>query len=167
MASIPRSLTGLIYQERSLTDARTFVHKLFLTRQVDLRPLLKFSNPKKALLEMVRKYNREDPKSRLLKETGRFSNSPVYVVGIFSGVDKLGEGFGASLRMAEYRAAEDALLRVYLTQTPADQIQLPSITFPAVQGNIFTPGPEGAYSAPELVNAEVLYESSGKSVRPY
>ena len=40
---------------------------------------------------------------RLLKETGRFSNSPVFVVGIFSGADQLGEGFGASLRMAEYR----------------------------------------------------------------
>jgi len=41
--------------------------------------------------------------SRLLKETGRFSNSPVFVVGIFSGADQLGEGFGASLRMAEFR----------------------------------------------------------------
>lgn len=40
---------------------------------------------------------------RLLKETGRFSNSPVFVVGIFSGADKLGEGFGSSLKMAEYR----------------------------------------------------------------
>ena len=40
---------------------------------------------------------------RLLKETGRFSNSPVFVVGIFSGADKLGEGFGSSLKMAEFR----------------------------------------------------------------
>lgn len=40
---------------------------------------------------------------RLLKETGRFSNSPVFVVGIYSGQDKLGEGFGSSLKMAEYR----------------------------------------------------------------
>jgi large subunit ribosomal protein L44 len=38
-----------------------------------------------------------------LSETGRFSNSPVFVVGVFSGSDKLGEGFGASLKMAEYR----------------------------------------------------------------
>jgi hypothetical protein len=39
----------------------------------------------------------------MLKETGRFSNSPMYVVGIYSGADKLGEGFGSSIRMAEYR----------------------------------------------------------------
>src|SRR5882762_8832069 len=43
------------------------------------------------------------PLHRLLKETGRFSNSPIYVVGIYSGADQLGEGFGSSLRMAEYR----------------------------------------------------------------
>lgn len=29
----------------------------------------------------------------------------MFVVGIFSGVDQLGEGFGASLRMAEYRVS--------------------------------------------------------------
>jgi dsRNA-specific ribonuclease len=40
---------------------------------------------------------------RLLRESGRTSNSPIYVVGIFSGIDKLGEGFGSSLKMAEYR----------------------------------------------------------------
>lgn len=40
---------------------------------------------------------------RLLKETGRFSNSPVFVVGIYSGNEQLGEGFGSSLNMAEYR----------------------------------------------------------------
>lgn len=45
------------------------------------------------------------PISRLLSETGRFSNSPIFVVGIYSGADKLGEGFGASLKMAEYRVS--------------------------------------------------------------
>ncbi|KAF8202490.1 ribonuclease III domain-containing protein [Pholiota molesta] len=166
MASIPRSLTALIYQERSLPAARDFVHTHFLTRQVDLRKMLKFFNPKKSLLEMVQKYEREPPKSRLLKETGRFSNSPVFVVGIFSGADQLGEGFGASLRMAEYRAAEDALMRIYLTQRPEDTLQLPSSTFPSVKGNIFTPGPEGKYTAPEIVASEILYASSGRSRIP-
>ena len=31
------------------------------------------------------------------------SNSPMFVVGIYSGADKLGEGFGTSLQMAEFR----------------------------------------------------------------
>lgn len=66
IASIPRSLTALIYQERSLPAARDFVHTHFLSRQVDLRKMLKFFNPKKSLLEMVQKYEREPPKSRYL-----------------------------------------------------------------------------------------------------
>lgn len=47
---------------------------------------------------------------RLLKETGRLSNSPIFVVGIFSGADKLGEGFGSSLKMAEFRVSLEHLL---------------------------------------------------------
>lgn len=60
-----------------------------------------------ALSLTVSKFGRERPISRLLKETGRLSNSPMFVVGIYSGADKLGEGFGTSLKMAEYRVRED------------------------------------------------------------
>lgn len=117
---------------------------------------------------------------RLLKETGRFSNSPIFIVGIYSGVDKLGEGFGSSLKMAEYRvcnspfyhstliivvlaqAAEDALHRLYLTRTPSDLLQLPSSTFDP-QGNIYKPGPVANYTPGVLGETEILYASSGRS----
>jgi hypothetical protein len=123
LASIPRAITALVFQERSLQSARKFVQSFFLSRQVDLRSMIKFRDPKRALIETVAKFGHERPKSRcassiqspciteaekrlsyrLLKETGRYSNSPMFVVGIFSGPDKLGEGFGSSLKMAEYR----------------------------------------------------------------
>ncbi|KAF8892094.1 ribonuclease III domain-containing protein [Infundibulicybe gibba] len=138
LSSIPRAITALIYQKRSLLSARQFVHSFFLGREIDLRGMIKFRDPKKALLEMVAKFDRERPQSRLLKETGRFSNSPVFVVGIFSGSDQLGEGFGSSLKMAEFRAAEDALHRVYLTRTPSHLVQLPTTTFPPGLGDVFT-----------------------------
>ncbi|KAJ8095268.1 54S ribosomal protein L3 mitochondrial [Marasmius tenuissimus] len=161
LASIPRALTALVYQKRSLPSARQFVHSYFLNRDVDIRGMIKFLDPKKALLEMVEKFGRERPKSRLLKETGRYTNAPVFVVGIYSGEEQLGEGFGSSLKMAEYRAAEDALLRVYLTKTPADLLQLPSQTFPLGVGDVYRRGSEGAYTAPELVQSEIMYASSG------
>ncbi|KAJ6518696.1 ribonuclease III domain-containing protein, partial [Mycena sanguinolenta] len=164
LASIPRALTALIYQHRSLPSARQFVHSYFLSREVDIRNMIKFVDPKKALKEMVAKFGREPPKSRLLKETGRFSNSPIFVVGIYSGNDKLGEGFGASLKMAEYRAAEAALLAVYLTRTPSELLQLPTTTFPLGIGNVFhTETPENMYVAPELEQAEIMYASGGHS----
>ncbi|CAK5273968.1 unnamed protein product [Mycena citricolor] len=165
LASIPRALTALVYTHRSLPSARHFVHTHFLlSRSVDIRSFIKFVDPKKALKEMVAKFGREPPKSRLLKETGRFSNSPVFVVGIFSGEDQIGEGFGASLRMAEYRAAEDAVLRVYLTRTPAELVQLPTSTFPAGLGDVFrVDAPDAEYTPPALAHAEVMYASGGRS----
>lgn len=116
----------------------------------------------------------------MLKETGRFSISPVFVVGIYSGQDKLGEGFGSSLNMAEFRvrmsssvphlwlltkikAAEDSLQRLYLTRTPPEQLRLPSQTLAgdvfanlgSLKGTPYIPG--------ELGHAEVNYGSAGRS----
>ncbi|KAG8748150.1 hypothetical protein FRC10_008883 [Ceratobasidium sp. 414] len=131
IASVARALTGLIYHAAgSMDDARTFVHAHFLSREFDLRSLLKFSDPKLALIHAVRKYRREPPISRLLAESGRASNSPTFVVGVFSGEDKLGEGFGSSLRMAEHRAAQDAMHRLYLTRQPSSDFKLPTAAFP-------------------------------------
>jgi len=124
--------------------------------------MLKFRDPKVDLSETVAKFGREKPISRLLKETGRFSNSPVFVVGVYSGTEQLGEGFGSSLRMAEYRAAEDALHRLYLTKTPPQMVRLPTSTFPDIDGDIFTEGDENAYQPGELGTTEVQLGSAGR-----
>ncbi|KAG6879246.1 hypothetical protein C0992_004240 [Termitomyces sp. T32_za158] len=168
LASVPRAITALIYEKLSLLSARQFVHSYFLSREIDLRGMIKFRQPKIALLEMIKKLGREYPKSRLLKETGRFSNSPVFVVGIYSGADKLGEGFGSSLRMAEYRAAEDALHRVYLTRVPNHLMNLPTSTFPAGLGSVFdVKGAEQPHTPADLGMAEVEYGRSGRSSAGY
>lgn len=64
LAAVPRAITALIYQERSLPSARQFVHSYFLSRDIDLRGMIKFLDPKKALLEMVEKLERPRPRSR-------------------------------------------------------------------------------------------------------
>ncbi|KAH8093806.1 60S ribosomal protein L3 [Cristinia sonorae] len=165
MASIPRALTAAVYQQHSLAAARKFVHRFFLSRDVDLRSMIKFRDPKLALRETVAKFGRERPVSRLLKETGRYSLTPVFVVGIYSGAEKLGEGFGSSLKMAEFRAAEDSLLRLYLTRQPPHLVQLPSSTFSSGVGDIFTAkgNAVGSYTPGTMADSEVLYGSSGKT----
>ncbi|EPQ56472.1 ribonuclease III [Gloeophyllum trabeum ATCC 11539] len=167
LSSIPRSIVALVYQHRSLPITRQFVHDLFLSREVDLRAFIKFRDPKKALKETVAKFERERPVSRLLAETGRFSNSPVFVVGIYSGADQLGEGFGTSLKMAEFRAAEDSLHRLYLTRTPPEQLRLPSSTFSPSPSDLYTyKPPKGSkleYVAGELGMEEIEYASGGRT----
>lgn len=64
LASVPRAIAGLIYHHRSLPSARQFVHSYFLSRQIDIQAMIKFVDPKRALLEMVQKFGREKPVSR-------------------------------------------------------------------------------------------------------
>lgn len=77
---------------------------------------------------LCKKLEKESPQSRMLAETGRLSINPVFVVGVYSGAEKLGEGTGTAIRMAEYRAAEDALRRFYLQETRLSSNFLPSST---------------------------------------
>jgi large subunit ribosomal protein L44 len=64
LASIPRAIVGFIHRERSMSAARKFALDFFLSRELDLRSLLKFQDPKLTLRETVESFNRERPKSR-------------------------------------------------------------------------------------------------------
>lgn len=71
---------------------------------------LKFRDPKRMLSMTCSKYGLEAPVSRLIAETGRLSQTPVFVVGVWSGETKLGEGTGSAIRMAEFRVSVDVVL---------------------------------------------------------
>lgn len=109
-----RSIVALVFQEQGLEVARSFVRNHFLTRMVSMAPLLKFNDPKKTLSETCKKYAKERPQSRLIAETGRLSINPIFVVGVWSGKDKLGEGTGSRIKMAEYRVSFERSLVYYL-----------------------------------------------------
>jgi large subunit ribosomal protein L44 len=124
----------LVFFFQGFATARELVRSQFLSRQADIVPLLKFHHPKRVLQHTIRKYGREPVVSRLLKETGRASLSPIFIVGVFSGAQKLGEGFGSSLKMADFRANEDALRRLYMTKNdtgslPTDTLVDPQATY--------------------------------------
>jgi large subunit ribosomal protein L44 len=44
--------------------AKKFTHDYFLSRDIDLRAMIKLANPKKALALTVEKFGREKPVSR-------------------------------------------------------------------------------------------------------
>lgn len=127
-ADAMRAIVAVIFQEQGLTAARDFVHAKLLSRLIPIVDLLKFDNPKRSLSLLMRKLGKERPQSRLIAETGRLSINPIFVVGVWSGTEKLGEGTGSAIRMAEFRAAQDALRRFYLSETPSTSISLPSTT---------------------------------------
>lgn len=105
------------------------------------------------------KYGFERPQSRLIAETGRLTQSPVFGVGVYSGASKVGEGWGSAIRMAEYRAAEDALRRLYLRKSsPLGLEETPSATLDAD-----LTGSAGTLSDP-LLEDDTIPTSVGKDV---
>ncbi|KAI0453130.1 ribonuclease III [Xylaria acuta] len=126
-ANFVRAVIGAIYLHRGSDTAKTFVMSHILSRQLDLANLFYFKLPQRELTRLCERENFDPPVARLLSETGRLSRTPVFVVGIYSGRDKLGEAAGANLNAAKLAASINALKSWYL-YSPGE-IGLPSDTF--------------------------------------
>ncbi|KAL1988887.1 hypothetical protein VTN96DRAFT_6876 [Rasamsonia emersonii] len=123
-ATFVRALMGAIYLHAGRPAAKRFFKEHFLSRHLDISKLFKFVQPTRDLSKLCKREGFEPPVAKIISETGRLSRHPVFVVGIFSGKDKLGEGAGASLAEARSRAAAAALKGWYL-YSPLD-VRVPS-----------------------------------------
>lgn len=120
-----RAVVGAIYTHSGRETARSFIKAHILSRQLDLEKLFTFKLPLRELARLCAREEFEKPVARLLSETGRLSRTPVFVVGIFSGNDKLGEGTAASLDHARKKACMNALKAWYL-YSPGENVRVPS-----------------------------------------
>ncbi|EGE86381.2 60S ribosomal protein L3 [Blastomyces dermatitidis ATCC 18188] len=113
-ANFVRAIVGAVYLHAGRPAAKQFYKEHFTSRHLDMASLFSFRQPTRDLSKLCRREGFEDPVAKILSETGRLSNRPVFNVGIFSGPDKLGEGAGGSLSEARFRAAASALKGWYL-----------------------------------------------------
>lgn len=113
-ASFVRAVVGAIYLHAGRPTVKRFVQNHFQSRTLNLSTLFSFTAPTRDLSRLCLREAFESPVARLESETGRLSRHPVFVVGVYSGRDKLGEGAGASLDEARVRAATAALKGWYL-----------------------------------------------------
>jgi dsRNA-specific ribonuclease len=126
-ANCARAVTGALYAHAGRDAAKAFVQAHVLSRTLDLSKLFAFAKPTRELSLLCAREDFEPPVARLLSETGRLSRTPVFVVGIFSGKDKLGEAAGPSLEVARNKAAMNALKSWYL-YSPGEGVRVPSDT---------------------------------------
>ncbi|KAJ4387166.1 54S ribosomal protein L3 mitochondrial [Gnomoniopsis smithogilvyi] len=124
-AQFVRAVVGAIYTHSGREPARSFIKAHILSRQLDLERLFTFKLPTRELARLCAREEFEPPVARLLSETGRLSRTPVFVVGIFSGNDKLGEGAASSLDDARKKASMNALKAWYL-YSPGEHVRVPS-----------------------------------------
>ncbi|MCJ1449503.1 MAG: hypothetical protein MMC23_010023 [Stictis urceolatum] len=124
-SSFAQALFGAVYLHAGRAAAKAFFNAHITSRKLDLASTFVFKQPTRELSRLCAREGFESPVARILSETGRNSRTPVFVVGVFSGRDKLGEGTGASLDEARFRAAANALKGWYLyspmeTRVPSD-----------------------------------------------
>ena len=123
-AQFIRALVGGLYLHTGLKNAKNFYMAHLFSRHLDISSLFSFRQPTRDLSRLCAREGFDRPLARLLSETGRKSRSPTFLVGIFSGREKLGESSGASLDEARTRAAIAALKGWYL-YSPLD-VRVPS-----------------------------------------
>lgn len=125
LSTFARALVAGIYTHSGLGETKKFIHNYIIKpKKIDLSTMLTFEQPTRELSRLCAREGLQHPTSRLLVETGRYTSHPVFVVGVFSGDQKLGEGQGASLIESKTRAAVNALKAWYL-YSPLDNV-LPS-----------------------------------------
>ncbi|KYK59630.1 60S ribosomal protein L3 [Drechmeria coniospora] len=123
--SFVQAVVGSIYSHCGCEAAKSFVTSHILSRQIDPSALFEFKLPTRELAMLCAREGFEAPLARLESETGRLSRTPVYVVGIYSGKNKLGEGAGPSLDVAR-RSASMAALKAWYLYSPGNKARVPS-----------------------------------------
>lgn len=130
-ATLVRALAGAVYLHAGADEVYAFFEAHVLSRRLDVASMFTFTAPTRDLSRLCAREGFQSPVARLESETGRLSRAPAYVVGVYSGKDKLGEGVGASLNEGRFRAAVSALKGWYLYSpvpvAPGGKAMVPSV----------------------------------------
>ncbi|KAI5842574.1 ribonuclease III domain-containing protein [Morchella snyderi] len=125
MANFVRATFAGVYLHEGVAPSRQFFRQHVMSRKLDVDQLFNFVQPTRELSRLCSREGFTPPVARVISETGRKSRSPVFIVGVYSGQECLGQGHGASLDEARIRAAVNALKGWYL-YSPANPVDLPS-----------------------------------------
>lgn len=126
LANHVRAVFGAVYLHEGFAGAKQFFRQHVASRKLNVERIFNFEQPTRELSRLCAREGFELPVARLEAETGRRSRNAVFVVGVYSGNNKMGEGHGGSLDEARTRAAVNALKGWYL-YSPVDK-DLPSKT---------------------------------------
>ena len=120
------ALLGALYCDKGPLAARKTIHEFVIPvlKSGDLRDFIKLQNPAYILNEILKMQGKPKFEVRVLKETGRLSHFPTFVMGVFSGDLFLGEGAGTSLNRARKEAMSAVIRQHYMKELK--NVSLPS-----------------------------------------
>lgn len=125
-ANFTRSIISIIYAHEGEIFTKKFINNHIISRQIELEKMFSFKEPGKLLSVLLKSQNMSPFQIKLISETGRQSNSPVFVVGCYTGDELLSTAEGSSLKEARVKSTVKALLAWYLykpleSSLPSDQ----------------------------------------------
>lgn len=105
------AVIGVLYERQGGRSARSFVTDFIISQLAsgDLSELLRYQHPRFMLQAILKSMGKPSATSRLVRESGRATHFPSFVVGVYSEGELLGEGCGTSLKRAEREAMLTAL----------------------------------------------------------
>ena len=112
------AVEGALYVDVGSQAARKLVHDNVLPQLAgkDLHDIIKLQHPKFMLRAILSSQRQPAATCRLLRESGRLTHFPSFVVGVYSGDRLLAEGCGTSLKRAEKEAVVAALMKHFLVE---------------------------------------------------
>ena len=108
LANVLESVIGAIYIDAGYDVAKEFIMREILVELPGIINEGAYLDPKSKLQEIVQEKKGVTPTYQVLSESGP-DHDKVFVVGVYFGKTKIGEGKGPSKQESEVAAAEDAL----------------------------------------------------------
>nr|XP_054749364.1 39S ribosomal protein L44, mitochondrial-like [Lytechinus pictus] len=115
MESTFMAIIGGLLEDQGMDRAGLFVRDFIITQLMDkdLCDIWHIDNPVSLLAKVLVDQQREEPEARLLREAGKNTFTPLYMVGMYSEKKLLGWAPGESITVAEDEAARVALRNLF------------------------------------------------------
>lgn len=120
---------GAVLVDQGAAAANLFVLDMFvpIIDQVGVHNMVHISSdPCRQLFNLLLAENLPKPTYEVLKETGRLTHNPTFLVGAFSGDKKLSEGASYSIKKAKRESARVALRTHYAQEFGEGDLDMPS-----------------------------------------
>ncbi|RMF58397.1 MAG: ribonuclease III [Calditrichaeota bacterium] len=115
LADAFEAIIGAIYLDNGYDSAKKFINDYLLK---DIKKILRkglYKNYKSILLEYAQGTTRGVPVYRIIEESGP-DHAKEFVIGVWIGNEKLGEGKGRSKKIAEQEAAKQAIQKLGISE---------------------------------------------------
>ncbi|XP_031554563.1 39S ribosomal protein L44, mitochondrial-like [Actinia tenebrosa] len=109
------ALIGAIYSDKGSHEANKFIQDFIITQLQgqELSNLLTFKDPENLLKDILLAEGKPKPEARVIRESGKRTHLPVFVVGIFSGDTMLGEAASYNITKAKNQATLASLMKLF------------------------------------------------------